>query len=270
MTSFLNTCNFETVGVSFLSEHVLLVRLNRPDSLNAINTQMGHDLLAIWQALGRGDHDVRCVILTGEGGRAFSSGGDLKERKGMSTQSWSEQHQLFEKAFLALLNCPIPTIAAVNGVAYGGGFETALACDFIYASENAQFCLSEVKLGIIPGGGGTQTLSRAVGERLAKEMILSAKVLSAREAFDCGIANEVFKDQNALMESVTAVAKKISLHAPLAVQGAKKSIHNGLQTDLQTGYQVELDVYNQLILTKDRSEGVNAFNEKRLPNFKGE
>ena len=101
-------------------------------------------------------------------------------------------------------------------------------------------------------------------------MILSAKVLSAREAFDCGIANEVFKDQNALMESVTAVAKKISLHAPLAVQGAKKSIHNGLQTDLQTGYQVELDVYNQLILTKNRSEGVNAFNEKRLPNFKGE
>jgi enoyl-CoA hydratase/carnithine racemase len=266
---FFSECNFETIRVQFLAEHVLCVILNRATSLNAINTQMGQELLTIWQKLTRDDHDVRCVVLTGAGERAFSAGGDLKQRQSMTSEQWYEQHQLFEQAFLSLLNCPIPVIAAVNGVAYGGGFETALACDFIYASENATFCLSEVKLGIIPGGGGTQTLARAIGERLAKEMIFSARVLNAVDAYEHGVVNQIFKDQKILMESVTEIAKNIASHAPKAVQGAKKSIHQGLQTDLISGYDIELQVYHQLIPTNDRVEGVNAFNEKRSPIFKG-
>ena len=149
------------------NEHVLVVTLNRPEVLNAINTQMGRDLLDLWGRLTEDAQGLRCVVLTGSGDRAFCAGGDLKERKGMSNEAWRLQHEIFERAFFQLLEVPVPVIAALNGHAYGGGLETALACDFIYASVQARMALTEVRLGIMPGGGGTQTLARAVCSRRA-------------------------------------------------------------------------------------------------------
>lgn len=248
--------------------HVLKVSFNRPEVMNAINTQTGHDLLDLWTRLTVDPADIRCVILTGAGDKAFCAGGDLKERNGMTNATWQAQHELFERAFVALVECPTPVIAAVNGVAYGGGCETALGCDFIYAAEHARFALSEARLGIMPGGGGTQTLARAVGERRAKELITTARAFSARQACDWGMVNEVVPGTE-LLDRVLATAAEIAANAPLSVRQAKKSIHYGLQTDLLTGYRLEIEAYNRLVTTEDRLEGVRAFNEKRKPNFQG-
>ena len=184
----------------------------------------------------------------------------------MTQATWQAQHELFERGFMALMECPTPVIAAVNGHAYGGGLETALACDFIYAARSARFALSEVRLGIMPGGGGTQNLPRAVGERRAKELILTARAFTAEEGAQYGLVNKVC--ENVLADAL-ATADAIAENAPLSVRQAKKSIHYGMQTDLLTGYRFEIEAYNRLVDTEDRREGVKAFNEKRKPTFKG-
>jgi enoyl-CoA hydratase len=258
---------YQTLAVESQNE-VLVVKLNRPEVLNAINTQMGHDLYDLWTRLTADPGETRCVILTGAGERAFCAGGDLKERDGMTQATWQAQHELFERAFVALMELPTPVIAAVNGHAYGGGLETALACDFIYAAQGARFALSEVRLGIMPGGGGTQNLPRAVGERRAKELILTAKAFTAEEGAAWGLINRVCEPASLLKEA-RETANAIAENAPLSVRQAKKSIHYGLQTDLLTGYRLEIEAYNRLVDTEDRREGVRAFNEKRKPNFKG-
>ncbi|MGN1055950.1 MAG: enoyl-CoA hydratase/isomerase family protein [Comamonas sp.] len=258
---------YSTVQLQQHGEHVLQVTINRPEAMNAITTQMGYDWLDLWTRLTVAPANIRCVVLTGAGERAFCAGGDLKERNGMTNAQWQTQHELFERAFLALLECTVPVIAAVNGHAYGGGFETALGCDFIYASRNARFALSEAKLGIMPGGGGTQTLSRAAGERRAKELIMTARAFTADQGYDWGIVNHVFDTPAELVQAVLATAEEISNNAPLSVRQAKKSIHFGLQGDIQTGYRFEIEAYNRLVGTKDRLEGVKAFNEKRKANF---
>lgn len=260
--------SYTTLHVDQPEEHILVARFNRPEVMNAINTQTGHDMLDLWTRLTVDPEDIRCVILTGSGDKAFCAGGDLKERNGMSNEQWQKQHELFERAFMALIECPVPVIAAVNGVAYGGGCETVLACDFIHAAEHARFALSETRLGIMPGGAGTQTLPRAVGERRAKELILTARAFSAREAMDWGMVNAVHAGDSLLPE-VMKVAREIAANAPLSVRQAKKSIHYGLQTDLLTAYRFEIEAYNRLVTTEDRLEGVLAFNEKRKANFKG-
>ena len=249
-------------------EHVLQVTLNRPDALNAVTTQMGHAWLDIWTRLTVAPANIRCVVLTGAGERAFCAGGDLKERNGMSNAQWQAQHELFERAFMTLLECTVPVIAAVNGHAYGGGFETALGCDFIYASRNARFALSEVKLGIMPGGGGTQTLARALGERRAKELIMTARPFSAEQGYEWGVVNQVFDTPAELIAGAIATANEMAANAPLSVRQVKKSIHFGLQSDIMTGYRFELEAYNRLVPTEDRLEGVKAFNEKRKPVFR--
>lgn len=260
--------SYENIMLEQKGEHVLLATLNRPQALNAITTQVGYELLDLWTRLSVAPANIRCVVLTGAGERAFCAGGDLKERNGMSNAAWQSQHELFERAFMALLECTVPVIAAVNGHAYGGGCETVLGCDFVYASRNAQFALSETKLGIMPGGGGTQTLARAVGERLAKELIFTARSFSAQEASEWGMVNRVFDTQAELMAHALATAEVIAHNAPLSVRQAKKSIHYGLQSDLLTGYRFEIEAYNRLVTTEDRLEGVSAFNEKRRPVFK--
>lgn len=264
----MNLPAYETLQLASGGPHLLVVTLNRPDVLNAINTQMGRDLLDLWTRLIDDFGDTRCVVLTGAGDRGFCAGGDLKERHGMTDETWRHQHEIFERAFVALLDMQVPVIAGVNGVAYGGGLETALACDFIYAARNARFALSEVRLGIMPGGGGTQNLARAVGERRAKELILRAQAFDAEQAHGWGLVNHLSEPGKVLDDALVA-AGDIARNGPLSVRQAKKSIHYGLQGDLRTGLRFEIEAYNRLVSSDDRHEGVRAFNEKRPPQFKG-
>jgi enoyl-CoA hydratase/carnithine racemase len=259
---------YSTLAVKSEGDHVLVVTLNRPEVLNAISTQMSREWLELFNGLAVDPGDTRCIVLTGAGERAFCAGADLKERDGMTVEVWRTQHAVFEQGFTALMECPVPIIAAVNGHAYGGGLETALCCDFIYASRNAKLALSELRLGIMPGGAGTQNLPRAVGERRAKELILTARAFSAEEGAAWGLVNRLCEPGKTLPDALET-ARQIAENAPLAVRQAKQSIHYGLQMDLLTGYRFEIEAYNRLVDTEDRREGVRAFNEKRKPSFKG-
>ena len=260
--------DYTTLAATRHGEHVLLVTLNRPQAVNALNTQMGADLHDLFLRITAEPGTVRCIVLTGTGDRAFCAGGDLKERDGMSQAQWQAQHELFERAFVAIMECPVPIIGALNGHAYGGGLEMALCCDFLYASRAARFALSEVKLGIMPGGCGTQNLARAVGGRRAKELVLTARPFSAEDGVAWGAFNQACDAQTVLQEAL-ATAAAIAENAPLSVRQAKKSIHYGLQMDLLTAYRFEIEAYNRLVDTDDRREGVRAFNEKRKPAFTG-
>ncbi len=264
----MNPQKYQTLELEPQGERVLLVRLNRPEVLNALNTQMGRDLLDLWSRLTAEPGNLRCVVLTGSGDRAFCAGGDLKERDGMTQAEWQAQHEIFERAFMALVECTLPVIAAVNGHAFGGGLEIALCCDFMYAVPEARFAQSETRLGIMPGGMGTQNLPRAVGERRAKELILTARPFSAAEGLEWGLVNRLCEPAK-LLEEALATAQAIAENGPLSVRQAKKAIHYGLQMDLASGYRFEIEAYNRLVDTEDRREGVRAFHEKRKPDFKG-
>ena len=260
--------SYETLRVERAASGTLLVTLNRPEVSNALNTQMGRDLLDLWTGLIAEPGEVRAAVLTGAGSRVFCAGGDLKERHGMTQEQWQAQHAIFERQYWALLDCPVPVIAAVNGHAFAGGLEMALACDFAYAAKGARFALTEVTLGIMPGAGGTQMLPRAVGERRAKEIILTGQPFSAEDALQWGIVNRLCEPET-LMQEVLATAAIIAANAPLAVRQAKKAIHHGLQMDLENAFLFEIEAYNRLVPTEDRQEGIRAFNEKRKPRFKG-
>ena len=259
---------YDTLSLEPKGESILVVKLNRPEVLNALNTQMGRDHLDLWSRITAEPGKLRCVVLTGTGERAFCAGGDLKERDGMTQAQWQAQHEIFERAFVALVECTVPVIAAVNGHAFGGGLEMALCCDFIYTVPGARLALSETSLGIMPGGMGTQNLPRAVGERRAKEMILTARPFTAAEGKEWGLVNRLCEPAK-LLEETLATANSIAANAPLSTRQAKKSIHFGLQMDLMSGYRFEIEAYNRLVDTADRREGVKAFNEKRKPKFEG-
>jgi enoyl-CoA hydratase len=251
-----------------LSDRILTVTLNRPEAMNALNTQMGIELGDLWGRLATCGDVVRVAILTGAGDHAFCAGGDFKERNGLSDEAWRHQHEIFEHAFQAIMDSPVPVIAAANGHAYGGGLEFILAADFAYGASTARFALTEVTIGIMPGGGGTQTLPRAVGGRRAKELILTGRPFSANQAMEWGVLNQVC-EPGTLMDAVMATARAIAGNAPLSVRQAKKSIQAGLQVDLHSGLKIEIEAYNHLVPTEDRREGIRAFVEKRKPVFHG-
>ena len=259
---------FETLKVDEPVDHVMLITLNRPDSANALNTQMANDLIEVFEGLALDPNNTRAVVVTGSGGRAFCAGGDLKERNSMSDHLWTKQHLVYERMVRAVLGCSIPVIGAINGAAYGGGCELACALDFVYASEKAKFAQTETRIGIIPGAGGTQTLARAVGERRAKELILSGQPFSASKAKEWGLVNDVFP-ANDVLKKTLEVAHMIASNAPIAVRQAKQAIHKGLQMGLMDGLAFEIEAYNRTIPTEDRREGVASFNEQRKPEFKG-
>jgi enoyl-CoA hydratase/carnithine racemase len=261
--------NFETISLERPVEGVLTIMLDRPEASNAKNTRMGVELKELFESLYVDQEGVRCAVLTGRGDKAFSGGADLKERKGMTDADWRRQHALFEQGGAALRACPIPVIAAVNGAAYGGGCELALAADFIYAAKHARFALTEITLGIMPGLMGTQNLPRAVGERRAREIIYTGLPFSAGQAYEWGLVNRVCEPENLMTETI-ATAQRIAGNAPLSVMRAKRSIGVATQVDLYNGQLFELEAYNRLVTSADRREGVLAFNEKRKPNFKGE
>ena len=260
--------DFDTLLATTPAPHVLVATLNRPEVANAFNTQMARDIVRLFEDLAADPGDVRCIVLTGSGEKAFCAGGDLKERNGMTDEAWGRQHLVFERMIRAVIDCPVPIIAAVNGAAFAGGCEIAAAADFIYAAETARFALTEVTLGIMPGAGGTQTLARAMGERRAKELILCGKPFSAAEALDWGFVNALYP-QARLMEEALATAARIGGNAPISVRQAKQSIHRGLQMSLADGLAFEIEAYNRTVPTEDRREGISAFNEKRKPSFQG-
>ena len=260
--------SYETLLIDYPQTHVMRVTINRPEARNAMNTQLGRDLLEIALDLVIDPGETRIVVLTGAGDKAFCAGGDLKERKGMSDETWRIQHAIFEQAVYRLMDCPVPVIAAVNGAAFGGGCEIALCCDFIYAASGARFALTEITLGIIPGAGGTQNLPRAAGTRRAKEILYTGSPFTAEQGLEWGIVNAVHEPDE-LMPAVLATAERIANNAPLAVRQAKRSVDLGAGTDRTTALGIEIEAYNRLVPTEDRHEGVLAFNEKRKPDFKG-
>lgn len=259
---------YETLLVERVDDHVLLLTLNRPQAANAMNTRMGEELMDLFERFQLDSDGVRAIVVTGAGDKAFCAGGDLKERNGMSDAQWLRQHAMFERMLRAVIACPIPVIGAINGAAYGGGCEITAALDFAYAADNARFALTEVTLGIMPGAGGTQNLPRAMGERRAKEVILTGLPFTAAEACDWGLVNRVFP-QAELLDAALAIARRIAGNAPISVRQAKQSITRGMQMSLADGLAFEIECYNRMVSTEDRLEGIRAFNEKRKPQFRG-
>lgn len=244
-----------------------IIKFNRPQAMNALSTAMAVELAALLKELAE-DSYISAVALTAAGDRAFCVGADLKERQTMSTKDMRRQRELFVAAFQAVANFPKPIIAAVNGYAMGGGFEFALCCDFIICSENAKFALPEVGLAIIPGGGGTQNLPRAIGKNLAKELIFTGRRVDAGEARELGIVNHVVPLEQ-LPEKTLSILDEISKNGPVALKQAKKAINLGAELDLNTAFQLEAECYQMCLTTVDRDEGLKAFKEKRKPVYKG-
>jgi enoyl-CoA hydratase len=261
--------DFKTITLSIGADKVGLVTLNRPDVRNAMNTQMMTDLRDCFAQFYIDPNVAACIVITGTGDQAFCSGGDLKERRGMSDETWRQQHAIIEQMVRAIMDCPIPIIAAINGAAYAGGMEIALACDFVYAAEHARFALTEVTLGIMPGAAGTQNLPRAVGVRRAKEIILTGSPFTAADGLAWGMINKVVLGPE-LMPAVMATAAKIAANAPVSIRQAKKSMDRATEVDRNTGYAFEIEAYNRTVVTQDRQEGINAFNDKRKPVYKGQ
>ncbi|MGP0092515.1 MAG: enoyl-CoA hydratase/isomerase family protein [Xanthobacteraceae bacterium] len=259
---------FETLLIESRADKVLVVTINRPAAANAINTALGRELLELFSELIADPALARVVVLTGSGDRAFCAGGDLKERHGMTDEQWNAQHLVFERMIRAVIECPVPVIAAVNGAAFGGGCELALGCDFIYASRTARFALTEVTLGIMPGTGGTQNLPRAIGSRRAKELIFSGRPFGAEDAHAWGLVNKLCEPASLMTETLTA-AQTIAANAPIAIRQAKRAIDLGTQMSIAEGMAFEIEAYNRMVTTQDRREGVRAFNEKRKPRFEG-
>lgn len=243
---------------------IVVVTIDRAEALNAFDTPMAEDMLGLFGTTLRRREDVRCVVLTGAGDSAFCVGADLKERDEMSDADWRRQHALFRDAFETVWRFPWPIIAAVEGYAMGGGCELALACDFIVAAESAVFALPEIRLGIMPGAGGTQLLPRAMPERVARELIYTGRRFDTSEAHKWGMVNRVVPRGAALAAALES-ARLTAANAPLAIQGAKRSITHGLQTDLASALALEVSIHQRLAVSEDRREGIAAFNEKRAP-----
>lgn len=243
---------------------VALVQLNRPDALNALKPDM---LSALCNALEnlQSEDSIRAVVITGSE-RAFAAGADIPT---MAQASPMDMIRLDTRSYWQrLLNLNLPMIAAVRGYAYGGGCELAMNCDLIVASESARFAQPEIKLGIMPGAGGTQRLARAIGPYRAMEMILSGEAISGREAYEFGLANRVVPDERCVNEALE-LARTIAERPPIAVRLAREAVRYGLQHTMQAGLEVERRNFLLLFDTEDQAEGMQAFLEKRPPDFKG-
>ncbi|MGD8703642.1 MAG: enoyl-CoA hydratase-related protein [Desulfosarcina sp.] len=249
------------------TDGVALITLNRPAVMNSFNFALLHALQANIAAI-RFDTNVRVVIITGSGNRAFCSGADLKERATLSPVQVKEYIFTIRNLFTEIEQLNKPVIAAVNGVALGGGTELALASDIRIASETATMGLTETKLAIIPGAGGTQRLPRLVGKGKAKELIFTGKRIAAAEAMQIGLVNRVCVPE-ALIDTCRSMAADICETGPVAIEQAKYAINYGMETDLSTGLAIESNAYWVCIPTEDRLEGLAAFREKRKPIFKG-
>jgi enoyl-CoA hydratase/carnithine racemase len=247
---------------------IALVTLNRPAYHNALNRPLLRELSQLTEVL-REERDTRVVIFTGAGEKAFCAGADLKERQTFTEEDVRQFIVLIRDTFTRIAELPQPTIAAINGVAFGGGMELALACDLRLMDEAARMGLTETSLGIIPGAGGTQRLPRLVGVAKAKELILMAKRFGAAEALQMGLVNAI-SAPGEVLSLAWEWAETLKQNAPLALIQAKWAIDRGLETGMGEGLLLETKAYDVLIPTKDRLEGLAAFQEKRKPQYRGE
>jgi enoyl-CoA hydratase/carnithine racemase len=257
--------SYQTLLVETPEEGVTLIRLNRPEALNALNSQL---LAELGQALdaAEADADVRCLVLTGSD-RAFAAGADIKE---MSDKTYAQMFSLdfFTPATRRIEQFRKPIIAAVAGYALGGGCEIAMLCDFIIAAETAKFGQPEINLGVMPGIGGTQRLTRFVGKSKAMEMILTARMMDAAEAERAGLVSRVVAPDK-LIEEALAAARKIAAQSPLAVMMNKELVEAAYETTLATGVAMERRLFHSLFAFEDQKEGMAAFIEKRPARFTG-
>ena len=247
---------------------VLIVTLNRPESMNSLSRELLADLNKLVSEISI-DKSVRVVVITGAGEKSFCSGADLKERATMTPIEVKQYIQMIRNTFTMVENLPQPVIAAVNGFAFGGGTELALASDIRIAAPNATMGLTETSLGIIPGAGGTQRLARLLGKGKAKEMVFTAHRAKADEALAIGLVNQV-APEGGLIDAALAMAARIKKNAPIALEMAKYAINYGSEVDLGSGLAIESNCYAVTIPTKDRIEGLTAFREKRAPVYTGE
>ncbi len=247
--------------------NIAVIKFNRPKALNAINPDV---LKEVGQVLDRIEAEgaIKVLVLTGEGNKAFIAGADIGHMASFSPLQGRQFSLQGQELLFRLEALPIPVIACVNGFALGGGTETAMACDFIYASENAKFGQPEINLGIIPGFGGTQRLSRLVGKGMAKELCMTGVIISAQEAKEIGLVNKVFP-ADALWEETMKTAKLMASKGRVSMKAIKNCIDRGFDVDLKTGHFMEADGFALAISSPDGKEGMTAFLEKRKPEFKG-
>ncbi|OHR72289.1 enoyl-CoA hydratase [Bacillus sp. HMSC76G11] len=239
--------------------------LNRPEVFNCFNYETLLELEAAVEDI-RTNPEVRAVIFTGAGEKAFCAGADLKERKTLTDQQVKRNLYKIGEVFTKIDALPQPTIAAINGYAFGGGMELALSCDFRLIAEGTSVGLTETGLGIIPGAGGTQRLPRIIGEAKALELILTARKITSVQALEYGLVSKTAPD---VMAAAIELAEEMLKNGPIALQQAKFSIKQGMNADLQTGLHIERKAYEITIPTEDRLEALAAFSEKRKPVFKG-
>ncbi|HEU0131399.1 MAG TPA: enoyl-CoA hydratase-related protein [Mycobacteriales bacterium] len=248
--------------------HVAEIVLDRPDAHNALSTAMAAELAAVCADVAA-DRTVRSVVLSASGEKAFCVGADLKERNGFSDADLMRQRPVFRAAFGGVMDLPQPTVAAVFGFALGGGCEFALACDLIVADETAVLGLPEVTVGVVPGGGGTQTLVRRVGWSRAADLILTGRRVPVAEAFELGIVNRVVPAGTA-RDAALELAATVAKNSPVGTRAAKQALRLGAGVDLRAGLDVEDAAWRSVAFSGDRREGVAAFNEKRQPEWPGE
>ena len=245
----------------------IILTMNRPEVMNCLNFELLYAIRDKIESLYYRT-DIRTVIITGMGEKSFCAGADLKERAGLTQDEVKKFILTIRNLLTTIQNLPMPVISAVNGVALGGGTEIALASDIRIASENASMGLTETRLAIIPGGGGTQRLPRIIGVAKAKELIFTGRRVDAKEALEIGLVNKVASQEN-LVDECLKIADMISETGPIAVEMAKYAIDRGIETDLATGLAIESNAYRVTIPTEDRIEGLTAFREKRKPQYKG-
>ncbi len=250
-----------------VSEHVATVTLRRPEALNAISSAVADELAgAVLQAAANADAWV--VVLAAEGDRAFCVGADLKERNRLDDAGWMGNRIYMRAMFESIRSLPQPSIASVFGYALGGGFELALSCDLVVASEDAVFGLPETRVGIVPGGGGTQLLARRIGPSRAKDLIFTGRRVSASEAFDLGLVERVV-EREALGQATAELAAEIRRSSPVGVREAKSAIDRALGVSLAEGIDLEELAWRRAVASEDRREGIAAFNDKREPRWAG-
>ncbi len=246
---------------------IATVTMNRREALNAFNTRQLDDMRDAIRQLSN-DRDIRAVILTGQGTRSFAAGADIKEMQSKSVAEAIEFSRLGHEVCSSIERSPQPWIAAINGYAFGGGCEIALACDIRYASENARIGQPEVGLGIPPGWGGTQRLPRIVGPGLAAEIILGGRQLDAAEALSFGLVTRVLPLEE-LLDAANQLATSIASFAPVAVHSSKRALLMAGDVDLSSGLEYEIQIFGNSFSTADQAEGMSAFIEKRKPEFNG-